>query len=156
MISVELRGANELDKSMRDYHRRIIRYLQVAGMLTASLLKLELKRVAPKKMGRGARSIRFKPAGGERLRDGWVWTFFSYFYMLFTVPPGTRPHLIRAKRAKALRFYWEKGPRGPGIYFFRQVMHPGYKPPFDWRLVAIERTRHHLPGLLANINVEKV
>lgn len=156
MFAIELRGVDELDKSMRDYHRRIIRYLRVAGMLTASSLTHELRRAAPKQTGRGVKSIDFKPLGGERLRDGWAWTFFSRDYMLFTIPPGTRPHLIRAKRAKALRFYWEKGPRGPGIYFFRKVMHPGYKPPFDWRLVAIERTRHYLPGLLANINIEKV
>jgi hypothetical protein len=27
-----------------------------------------------------------------------------------------------------LRFYWEKGPRGPGVYFYWSVNHPGTDP----------------------------
>jgi hypothetical protein len=40
---------------------------------------------------------------------------------------GTKPHVIRAVKAKMLRFFWEKGPKGPGIYFFYKVNHPGTK-----------------------------
>lgn len=39
------------------------------------------------------------------------------------VARGTRPHIIRARRAKALRFYW----RGK-VQFRRSVRHPGTKP----------------------------
>jgi hypothetical protein len=35
---------------------------------------------------------------------------------------GSRPHVIRANRAQALRFYWPK--RG-AVVFFRSVNHPG-------------------------------
>ena len=41
---------------------------------------------------------------------------------------GTRPHPIVARRAKSLRFFWEKGPKGPGIYFYFAVRHLGTKP----------------------------
>ena len=41
---------------------------------------------------------------------------------------GTRSHVIRPVRRKALRFYWEKGQFGPGIYFFMKVNHPGTQP----------------------------
>jgi hypothetical protein len=35
---------------------------------------------------------------------------------------GTRPHVIRPKRKKALRFFWRKIDR---VVYFRQVNHPG-------------------------------
>lgn len=40
---------------------------------------------------------------------------------------GTRPHPIVARRVKFLKFWWDSGPRGAGVYFFRRVNHPGTK-----------------------------
>lgn len=42
-----------------------------------------------------------------------------------TTDKGARPHIIRARRAKVLRFYWPNGPAGAGTYHFRHVNHPG-------------------------------
>ena len=33
---------------------------------------------------------------------------------------GTRPHVIRARRARVLSFFWPRGPRGAGFYQFPQ------------------------------------
>lgn len=41
---------------------------------------------------------------------------------------GTRAHPIVAKRGKTLRFYWDKGPRGAGMYYYFKVNHPGTRP----------------------------
>lgn len=50
---------------------------------------------------------------------------------------GTRPHIIAARRAKVLAFYWEGGPRGPGMYFYKFVNHPGTQPnPYIERAMA--------------------
>ena len=38
---------------------------------------------------------------------------------------GTRPHVIEAKRARALHFYWDK--KGEEV-FFKRVNHPGTAP----------------------------
>lgn len=39
---------------------------------------------------------------------------------------GTRAHEIRPKGpGYPLRFYWAKGPKGPGVYHFMRVWHPG-------------------------------
>lgn len=46
-------------------------------------------------------------------------------YAGFTDTIDTAPHLIAAKNAPFLRFYWENGPGGAGIYHFRFVNHPG-------------------------------
>lgn len=64
-------------------------------------------------IGRGERSRfdHFIRAGGPSAR-----------YALF-VEEGTRPHVIRARRAKALRFY-----QGGELRFARSVNHPGTKP----------------------------
>lgn len=40
------------------------------------------------------------------------------------VHDGTGPHEIRARNAKALRFYW---PRAGRVVYFARVQHPGYK-----------------------------
>lgn len=38
---------------------------------------------------------------------------------------GTVPHEIYPVNARALRFYWQNGPNGPGTYVFDHVNHPG-------------------------------
>lgn len=40
------------------------------------------------------------------------------------VHDGTGPHEIRARNARALRFYWPKAGR---VVYFKRVQHPGYK-----------------------------
>jgi hypothetical protein len=42
------------------------------------------------------------------------------------VHEGTKPHTIEGN--PTLAFRWDKGPEGPGMYFFRSVKHPGTKP----------------------------
>lgn len=46
-------------------------------------------------------------------------------YAQFTDDVDTQPHLIFAVFAKSLRFWWEDGPDGPGIYNYKWVRHPG-------------------------------
>lgn len=49
-----------------------------------------------------------------------------------TTDKGARAHIIRARRAKVLRFWWGAGPRGAGVYFFPKVNHPGNAPQNWW------------------------
>jgi hypothetical protein len=44
-------------------------------------------------------------------------------YGIYTLPPGTRPHPIFARRGSMLAFYWAKAGRA---VFRTQVSHPGY------------------------------
>lgn len=48
------------------------------------------------------------------------------------ITKGTKPHLIVARKAKALRFLWENGPRSSkkftAYHFYTWVWHPGTKP----------------------------
>lgn len=46
-------------------------------------------------------------------------------YASFTDEEDTAPHLIFASASKVLRFWWDNGPGGPGIYNLRFVRHPG-------------------------------
>lgn len=41
---------------------------------------------------------------------------------------GTVAHAIPKVGGKILRFFWQNGPKGAGIYYFRSVWHPGTKP----------------------------
>lgn len=46
-------------------------------------------------------------------------------YAGFTDEVDTAPHRIEATNSPLLRFHWDRGPSGPGVYFFRFVNHPG-------------------------------
>lgn len=55
---------------------------------------------------------------------------------------GTKPHEIRAKRAKVLAFFW---PKVGSMVFTRRVSHPGTKPRFT-SMVETAFAREHLPA----------
>lgn len=62
--------------------------------------------------------------------DGTVFSFAiqsEVDYASFTDEEDTVEHPIRAKYAPRLRFWWEDGPAGAGIYHYKQVTHPGTK-----------------------------
>ena len=46
-------------------------------------------------------------------------------YSLF-VHNGTKEHVVEAK-GKALAFHWDRGPEGPGMYFFQSVTIPAMR-----------------------------
>lgn len=145
----KLLGDREAQQFWQRFDTRLATQVQAIGEQASAILVRALRKAAPRRTGAGARSIMRRPARGEKVRRlEWVWRIFARYYMLFTLPPGTRPHEIRPRRARALRFYWERGPRGPGIYFFSRVMHPGYKPEFDWRKVALEQAMPEILNLL--------
>lgn len=87
----------------------------------------EAKRLVPVRTGRLRDSIH---ANYPRQMGRWVLearVTASAPYAKF-VHEGTRPHIIRAKRAQALRFYWPVAGR---VVFFKSVNHPGTgKTPF--------------------------
>lgn len=57
----------------------------------------------------------------------------------FTLPPGTRPHIIRPRGRYPLRFYWTR--IGQNVAFW-QVHHPGHAVPegSNWARIALNRT----------------
>lgn len=90
-------------------------------------------------------------SGLQRLASGGSFYDISlggdHGWLLPMLLQGTQPHEIpkggsAAQLAKGypLRFYWENGPDGPGIYYYWSVHHPGAQPnPFIGR--AIDRWR---------------
>jgi len=93
---------------------------------------------APERTGRLKRSIKRKVRGtkGEVRAEA--------PYAVF-VEKGTRPHIIRPVRARALRFQV-----GGEIVFAKLVHHPGTKPnPFMRR--AAERTAQKIPDLFGKV-----
>ena len=82
----------------------------------------QARELAPSRTGKLRQSIdveqRRDTAG--RFTPGWA-VVSDAPYALY-VHEGTRPHVIRARRAAALVFYWEKV---GAVVAFRQVNHPG-------------------------------
>ncbi len=89
----------------------------------ARLVKL-LREEAPSRTGAFAAKIRqraFVQAEAVGFKIGMPQPLADF------ITKGTRSHPIVARRAKMLRFFWDQGPKGPGIYYFFSVNHPGTK-----------------------------
>ena len=80
---------------------------------------------APKKTGKFARAIHFKMHREKKTIA--VGEVFMPQPLGTWVVGGTKAHAIVARWAAALRFFWQKGPRGPGVYLFKSVNHLGTK-----------------------------
>jgi len=96
-----------------------------------------LREEAPKgpngKFARSIRTLLHKDTSGRWVLEGFVPEDLAWLNAI--IIKGSRPHRIptggaAAQMAKGypLRFYWENGPNGPGIYYYWTVWHPGTKP----------------------------
>jgi hypothetical protein len=101
----------------------------------------ELKRAGKEGLRHVSRFPRFRPRTGalqratrfktRRTRGGGRLRLFNRKRYAGAIDQGARPHVIRPRRARFLRFYWPKVGR---VVFFRRVNHPGNKPyHFLWR-----------------------
>lgn len=95
-----------------------------------------LRHYAPKRSGKLAEGFGYRT--DERGSSTTV-TFFvggEHAFVLPFLTEGTKPHPIYPRGDYPLRFFWERGPRGPGIYYYWSVSHPGTFPdPFVERAV---------------------
>lgn len=136
----------EANPTFRDMIGRFVRAED--ALLTARRVEMRtlgrlhrdaIKRKAPKKTGKFAAGIRFRTTQSG---DSVGFTVSTPQPLgTFLRPPGTRPHVIRARRAKFLRF--EVGGK---IVYTKSVNHPGYRPSSDFVEDAVdelapERTR---------------
>jgi hypothetical protein len=104
----------------------------------AGEIKTEAKRIVPVRTGHTRATIGVSPARerapfliSAEVSAGGAARFLQ---------EGTRPHIIRARRAAALHFYWEKMGRE---VWFKHVSHPGTRPnPFMSIAAARVAARH--------------
>ena len=124
-VERNFRGSKEIVKGAEN------RMLRDVGGVVAPALKGN----TPRRSGKLANSTRFQIIGETELeiRQG-AKTGGGSFYGRW-VRMGTRPHIIRPVKAKALRFMV-----GGVAVFARQVNHPGTKPNrYDRRTIAQSR-----------------
>ncbi|RLI09368.1 hypothetical protein DRO32_00780, partial [Candidatus Bathyarchaeota archaeon] len=93
---------------------------------------------APRRSGALARSV------GSEVRGSRALVGVRARYAPF-LEWGTRPHEIRPRSARALRF-----PMGGRLVFARRVLHPGIKPRF-FVLSALEALRDELGRVLGGV-----
>jgi len=94
----------------------------------ARALLAALRFYAPKKTGQFAQGLGYRT---DERPGGVTSTFYASGPHAFLLPifvHGSKPHPIVARRARALRFFWEHGPRGPDVYYYKSVWHPGTDP----------------------------
>ncbi len=125
--------ADELVARFR-FGERVVKEQQAARMrMLGGRLLAMLREEAPGKSGAFAEKIRLRveelPDSDVRLEIGIPQPLGGW------IVEGTRPHTIRPKGpGYPLRFFWQRGPQGPGKYHFYSVRHPGTKAnPFTHR-----------------------
>jgi hypothetical protein len=87
-----------------------------------------IRHYAPKRTGVFAAGLGYRTdekAGGT---SGTVFVGGEHAFLLPMLIEGTRAHPIYPRGPYPLRFFWERGPRGPGIYYYMHVEHPGTIP----------------------------
>lgn len=94
-----------------------------------------LREEAPKDKGIFADGIGFRTDDRDYVTTGTLFVAGPHAFLLDIITKGSRSHIIPKGGAAAqmvkgypLRFFWENGPRGPDIYRFWSVRHPGTKP----------------------------
>ena len=96
-----------------------------------------LREMAPKKSSKFAQGIHYRTTPFEGGTTVTIYVRGEHAHLLRFLVEGTHAHLIprggsaeQMAKGYPLRFYWEKGPRGPGVYYFWSVRHPGFEPKF--------------------------
>ena len=115
------RRTEELEKVRRDLVRE-------GGAITVKQLKIH----APRKTGKFAAGLFYRTYDFGDTAEARFYAGGEHGYLLPFLAFGTADHIIptggsAAQKHKGypLRFFWEKGPRGAGIYSYWQVHHPG-------------------------------
>jgi len=90
---------------------------------------------APRDTQAYADGIAYRTDNRGNITRGTVFVGGPHAWLTDIIIKGSKPHVIPTGGAPAqiakgypLRFYWENGPTGPGIYRFWKVNHPGTKP----------------------------
>jgi len=99
-----------------------------AGRIVVEQLKIQ----APRKTGKFAAGLFYRTYEHEDVVETRFYAGGEHGYVLPFLAYGTADHIIprggsAAQKAKGypLHFFWQKGPRGPGMYSYWQVHHPG-------------------------------
>jgi len=104
--------------------------LRDLGRVWVGLVRIE----APKRTGKFARGHIYRTL--ER-GDTLILRGYAPQPLAGWITEGTRAHRIPKSGNKLLAFFWERGPKGPGMYFFMHVFHPGTKAnPYQQRALA--------------------
>lgn len=140
---------NEARNAMRDIGRILVRHLKAKCPIGFHYDHAGIPRMS----GNLRASIAFRTYERERFGAGRDFSMgFEYpsaaeggtlvqitmaDYGRYTLPPGTRPHVIFPRNSRFLVFYWTKLQK---LMFLKKVNHPGYEgDPWDMR--AFESAR---------------
>ena len=119
----------------RDAQGRITRRTEVLEQERRAMMRRAgrtmtgaLKDEAPKREGLFAAGIYYRTYDRGHTSEVRFYVRGEHAFLLPMIVGGTKPHVIRPRGDYPLRFYWEKGPSGPGEYRFMHVNHPGTQP----------------------------
>lgn len=115
MANVSVKIDDRKIDAMFDTNRELRRYMDVRVQATVAAARVE----APVRTSALQRSI------GSTYHGGGRWTVSASAKHAKWVHEGTKPHPIKARTKKTLRFFWARVGR---VVYPRQVQHPGNEP----------------------------
>ncbi len=160
LLSMEIVGSRDASGQFQSMGEALAS-LQRARLRAAAQKSLEaIKLEAPRSKGEGphlADGLRVRTyESGPGAFNARVTAGGPHGWLLPLILEGTRAHPIYPKKAGGLlRFQWDKGPRGPGIYFFRKVNHPGTRPN-DFPIRGFARVRSEVDRDLRSIAAQAI
>lgn len=119
-FDIEIIGLEALEEAFPRAYGRLVEETRRAIVHTAQVTTRAVKQAAPRRTGDLIDSV--KPKYSQRANGAGAVIDVGAPYAEFVVE-GTRPHIIEAKNARALRFQ-----RGGQTVFAKSVQHPGTKP----------------------------
>jgi len=160
LSSIQIIGAREASGRFGEMHDALQSLHRARLRAAAEQLKQALSEEAPRSTKAGPHyadsflvRVYDEGAGSFNAR---VTSGGPHGWLTPLIVEGTRPHPIFPKRAGGwLAFQWDKGPRGPGIYFFRRVNHPGTRPN-DFPARAFARVRAGIMQDLGSIAAQAI
>lgn len=124
-LSITAFGYSDVFRRMVERRDKVSQAAKTHADKAGKVLLAALKRHAPRKTGQFAAGLSYRTYTRP---EGYEVKFYAggtHGYLLPLLINGTAAHLISGS---PLRFFWERGPKGAGVYHYQSVQHPGTAP----------------------------
>ena len=135
VMTIEAAGYRDVQGRYARRSENLVRQLRAGVRDETRAFVARLQAEAPRRSGLFAEGIHYRTDVTEHGIRSTIYVRGEHAFLLPLIVKGTKEHVIpkggsSAQLAKGypLRFFWRDGPRGPDVYYFWSVMHPGTKP----------------------------
>jgi hypothetical protein len=157
VLTFEAAGYRDAAGRWAKKSRKLVESQRAMAREQSRELVAALREEAPKKEGTFAAGIRYRTTLTPSGVRSTIYVGGEHAFLLPIIVRGSRAHeipmggaLAQLAKGYPLRFFWEDGPRGPDVYYFWRVWHPGTKPD-DFVQRALDERWPHIQEALRKV-----